>query len=80
MSSSDDKANSADRCRSGLCSAHVTHHSGDCEVRRLLAENTRLVAMLEAAQLDAAAERARRIQAELERERFRNRLAEGRAN
>lgn len=80
MSSTDDKANSADRCTSGLCSAHVTHHSGDCEVRRLLHENTRLVAMLEAAQLDAAAERARRIDAELERERFRTRLAEGRAN
>lgn len=80
MSSTNDKANSADQCASGLCSAHVTHHSGDCEVRRLLAENTRLVALLEAAQLDAAAERAQRIQAELERERFRNRLAEGRAN
>lgn len=80
MSSTDDKANSADRCASGLCSAHVTHHSGDCEVRRLLEENTRLVALLEQARIELSAERARRIDAELERERFRFKLAEGRAN
>ena len=77
---SGDHGNTADRCASGLCSAHVTHHTGDCEVRRLLHENTRLVALLEAARLDAATERARRIEAEQERNRFRDRLAEGRAN
>jgi hypothetical protein len=76
----DDRDNKREHCRSGLCAAHVTAHSGDCEVRRLLQENTRLVALLEQARLDVAAERAQRIDAEHERNRFRERLAQGRAN
>ena len=80
MRSSSDKANSADRCASGLCSAHVTHHSGDCAVTRLHTEAQRLCQENERLRIELSAERAQRIQAELERERFRTRLAEGRAN
>jgi hypothetical protein len=43
-------------------------------------EAQRLVQELEQARLDAAAERARRIEAEQERNRFRDRLAGKRAN
>ena len=80
MSASDDRGNERKGCRAGLCSAHVTAHSGDCEVRRLLTETTRLVQENERLRLELAAERARRIDAEIERERFRVRLAEGRPN
>jgi hypothetical protein len=70
-----------DRCRSGLCSENCTAHTGhNCEVVRLLHEAQRLVQELNQAHLDLAAERAQRIDAEHERNRFRERLAEGRAN
>lgn len=70
-----------DRCRSGLCSQTCASHTGsNCEVVRLLHEAQRLVQENERLRIELAAERARRIDAELERERFRNRLTEGRAN
>lgn len=71
MSASDDRDGKAQACRAGLCSAHVTAHSGDCEVRRLLSETTRLVQENERLRIELAAERARRIDAELGRERLR---------
>jgi hypothetical protein len=71
---------SKDRCRVGLCAVHSTAHSGDCEVRRLQLEAQRLVQENERLRIDLAAERAQRIDAEHERNRFRERLAEGRPN
>ena len=59
------------RCRAGLCQAHATHHSGDCEVRRLLQEASKLAQENERLSLELAAERAQRINAELDRERLR---------
>ncbi len=71
----------SDRCRSGLCSAQATSHTGaNCEVVRLLHEAQRLVQENERLRIELAAERGRRIEAEYERNRFRDRLAEGRAN
>lgn len=49
-------------------------------IEALEQEAQRLVQELNRADIELAAERAQRIQAELERERFRTRLAEGRAN
>jgi hypothetical protein len=49
-------------------------------IEALELEAQRLVQELNQAHLDLAAERAQRINAELDRERFRDRLAEGRAN
>jgi hypothetical protein len=49
-------------------------------IEALELEAQRLVQELNRASIDLAAERAQRIDAECERNRFRDRLAEGRAN